>query len=236
MRGGKPDFRIEMKGETATIWLYDVIGADYFGGITARMFADEIVNAKGASQIELRINSPGGDVFEGAAMLSLLKSQPAPINVYIDGLAASMASVLATVGDTTQISANGMIMIHDPSGGVFGTAEDMRKTADLMDKVKNTLVQNYVERTGMTAEEIMPLMASETWFTAQEALDANFVDCIGSEQCIAACVRPDLFKYRHMPKNLLDKPEPKAVVSPDEVQGQIQTRLSQWRTEDDATN
>lgn len=208
MRAKDSQFRMVNAGDQAEIYLYDVIGEDYFGGISAKMFADELGKLKSAKQIDVRINSPGGDVFAGNTMYTLLKSHPANVTVYVDGLAASIASVIAMAGDSIEISQNGMLMIHDPFGGSFGTAEEHRKLADLLDKVKDSIANTYVARTGMDKEQALQLMAAETWFTAEEALAANLVSRIGSEMAMAACVRNDLFKFKHMPASLVNQEKP----------------------------
>ena len=205
MRAENRQFKVICAGELAEVYLYDVIGDDMFGGISAKMFADELGKAKGAKRIDVRINSPGGDVFAGNTIYTLLKSHSAKVNVYIDGLAASIASVIAMAGDTIEISQNGMLMIHDPFGGSFGTAEEHRKLADLLDKVKDSIADTYVSRSGMNKDEAIKLMAAETWFTSQEALDAKLVDRVGSDLAIAACVRSDLFKFKHLPESLVAK-------------------------------
>jgi ATP-dependent Clp protease protease subunit len=132
------------------------------------------------------------------------------VNIYVDGLAASIASVIAMAGDSIEVSQNGMLMIHDPFGMSFGTAEEHRKLADLLDKVKDSIADTYVSRSGMEKDKALALMADETWFSAQEAVDSGLADRVGSDMAVAACVRPDLFKFKRMPANLLTKePEPK---------------------------
>lgn len=214
MRSDYQGFKVHCAGDAAEIYVYDVIGEDFFGGISAKQFADELGKVKGAKQIDVRINSPGGDVFAGNTMFTLLKSHPAKVNVYIDGLAASIASVIAMAGDTVEISTNGMLMIHNPFGMSFGTAEEHRKLADLLDKVKDNIAETYVSRSGMDAKQVAELMDAETWFTAEEALANKMVDRIGGEMAIAACVKPGLFKFKNMPQALLTKePEPEPTLS-----------------------
>ncbi len=209
MKSQKPDFKVIVNGDNATMYLYDVIGADFFGGISAKMFADELGRAKAAKQIDVRINSPGGSVFDGNTMFNLLKQSKAKINVYVDGVAASIASVIAMAGDEIEIAPNAMMMIHEPSGAEFGTAEDHRKMADLLDKVRGTLLDTYVSRTGADAQAISDMIAAETWLTSQESLDMGFADRIGQEQAVAAWINPKLFNYRHVPESLTKQPENK---------------------------
>jgi ATP-dependent protease ClpP protease subunit len=233
MRAENRQFKVICAGDLAEVYLYDVIGEDMFGGISAKMFADELGKAKGAKRIDVRINSPGGDVFAGNTIYTLLKSHSAKVNVFIDGLAASIASVIAMAGDTIEISQNGMLMIHDPFGGSFGTAEEHRKLADLLDKVKDSIAETYVSRSGMDKSHALALMADETWFSAQEAVDAKLVDRIGSDLAIAACVRSDLFKFKHMPESLVAKAgeteEPAAVLS---FESELRRKINSYKVRD----
>jgi len=178
----KRNFRIEdhrslvnrSNGDTdATIWLYEEIG---FWGVTAKKFADDLNALGDVSTITVRINSPGGDVFDGLAIYNTLLRHPATVNVEIDGLAASIASIIAMAGSTVAISPNAMMMIHDPWTIALGGAEDFRKTAELLDQVKTSLVSTYQAKTGQTATAIAEKMSDETWFEAQEAIDFGLAD------------------------------------------------------------
>lgn len=190
--------------ETAEISIYDVIG---LWGISARSFIAQL-KAITAKKIDLRIHSPGGDVFEGHAIFNALQRHPAVITSHIDGLAASMASVVALAGKTVNIAANGMIMIHNPSGGSFGgTADEHRKSAELLDKVREVLVNAYEEKTGLARTAIEKMMDDETWMTAKEAKDFGFVDAIGPEMKAAALGAFDLAGFRNVPDALrVDNP------------------------------
>ena len=167
----------------AELFLYDAIGADFFGdGITAKavLAAVQEVERAGATNLEIRINSPGGDVFEATAIYNALDRFKGKKSVFIDGLAASAASYVAMVGDTITTAPNAMWMVHDPWGLCVGNAADMREAADLLDKVAGTLVGTYVRRTGMADAEIRAIMQAETWMNADEALAKGFTDAIGS--------------------------------------------------------
>ncbi|SUC26316.1 ATP-dependent Clp protease proteolytic subunit 1 [Providencia rustigianii] len=126
------------------------------------------------SHINLHIHSPGGEVFEGIAIYNQLKNHNASITVYIDGLAASMASVIAMVGDEVIMPTNAMMMIHKPWGVSWGDADDMRDYADLLDKVENVLIPAYMEKTGKTKEELEAMLSEETWLTAEECVEHGF--------------------------------------------------------------
>lgn len=232
MRAENTYFSIENLGENATIYLYDVIGEDFFGGIGSKRFADELATIKNAKHIDLRINSPGGSVFEGNTIYTLLKSHKAKINVYVDGMAASIASVIAMAGDTVEIATNGMFMIHNPMGGMFGTAEDFRREAVLLDKVRDNIINTYISRTGGDVDELSELMDAETWFTAQESVDRKFADHIGSEKAMAACVDPKRFGFKNVPATLLNvEPPQDQKHNVESIERMIAERKARYRQE-----
>lgn len=196
-------WKMQAKAGVGEIFLYDDIGDSFFGDATsAKEFADELKALGDIATLNLFINSPGGSVFHGVAIYNILRRHQARKVVSIDGLAASIASVIAMAGDERSIAANGMIMIHDPWSIAFGTAEDMRKTADSLDKVRSALLDTYVERTTTAETEISDMMSAETWMTAEEALDLGFVDTIGAEIEIAA--KFDLSGYHNPPPALIE--------------------------------
>lgn len=166
---------IKNQGETE-IFLYDEIGS---WGVTASAFAEATNGLTG--DITLRINSPGGEVFDGVAIYNQLRSLDAKVKVVVDGVAASIASIIALAGDEVLIAENAMMMIHDPWSMAMGTAEDMRKSAGLLDKVKQTLITTYVNRTGKTGVEIAKAMTAETWFTAEEAVDFGLATSVSDD-------------------------------------------------------
>lgn len=200
-------YEIKAKGEKAEIWIYEYIGEDFWtgGGVTAKNFQKELAEIK-ASQIDLHINSPGGEVFDGIAIYNLLKQHPAKKTAYIDGLAASIASVIALAGDSVIMAENALYMIHNPTGMAMGTANDMRSLADVLDKIASTMIGTYVGKTGKPDAEIRALMDSETWMTADEAKEAGFVDAIGAEMDMAACAKfiPTMAKtgFKKIPKTI----------------------------------
>ena len=161
-----------------------------------------------AKQITLRINSEGGSVFQGHAIYNTLRDHPADINVKIDGLAASIASIIAMAGDTIEMAENAFMMIHDPWTLAAGTADELRTQADMMDKVREKLLNTYVKRTGGDEEKISNMMSEETWMDAEEALQHGFIDSINEENRMAACVRhPESFKC--VPDTLIAKRTPR---------------------------
>ena len=141
-----------------------------------KSFLDEIGALPDEQRITLRINSPGGSVFDAVAIHNALKRHPAGVTVWIDGIAASAASYIAMAGDEVVMPANAFLMIHDPSGMVLGTADDMRAMAEALDKIKTSLVAGYAAKSGGTDADIAELMRKETWFDAEEAVALGFVD------------------------------------------------------------
>jgi len=155
---------VDEVGDEAELLVYDVIDSAYgIGPKDVHKFLDE---NKSVKTLSIRINSPGGSVFDGTAMFSLLKSCKARKVVYIDGVAASMASVLAMCGDEIIMADNAFMMIHDPINFAYGDAEDMRDMAELLDKVKEQLVATYASRTKCSREQIVEYMSAESWFNA----------------------------------------------------------------------
>lgn len=190
------------------IYIYDEIGG---WGVTARQFANDLKSRGDIRNIVLRIHSPGGDVFEGMAIYNLLDQHPAYITVYIDGLAASMASVIAMVGDVVIIPMNAGIMVHKPWGIQGGDADDMRRYADLLDKVEDSLVSAYTKKTGKSAEDIKQLLDAETWMFGQEAVDLGFADMVAEPlQAAASLNSKRLQEFTHMPDQLKALIKPRA--------------------------
>jgi ATP-dependent Clp endopeptidase proteolytic subunit ClpP len=160
-------------GDVAEILVYDVIGCD----VPAAQFVAQL-KAITAPTINLHLNSPGGAVFDGFAIYNALKAHPSTINILIDGLAASIASVIACAGDTVSIAANGMMMVHNANGITMGDAGDMQETADLLNKLSANIANAYAEKTGMSAENWRALMDKESWFSADEAKALKLADNI----------------------------------------------------------
>lgn len=169
-------------GREAEVSIYDAIGGYE---INAKQFVNEL-NEIQSETIHLRINSPGGSVIDGNAIFNALKRHPAKVIAHIDGLAASMASVIAMAGDEVHMADNALLMIHNPWTISMGDADELRADADLLDKMQASILTAY-GRSQYEAEEIRDLMDKETWFTAQEAFDAGFVDHIETGLRAAAC-------------------------------------------------
>jgi ATP-dependent Clp protease protease subunit len=198
---GKPlNVAMSEDGSEASVYVYDAI--DAYWGVSAKAFADALNGIK-APVIHLRINSPGGDVFEARAMKTALQEHPSRIVAHIDGLAASAASFLMLGADEIKAAPGSFVMIHNAWSFVVGNAESMRHQAKLLDKVDDTIMRDYTAKTGQTQRQIKEWMGAETWFTAQEALDAKFIDGI-AEKPAKATANAALFNlsaYQNAPKN-----------------------------------
>lgn len=174
--------------EPIDLYLYDQIGPEWAGMVSAPYFVKAIKDA-GEKPIRLHINSPGGDVFEGQAIYNLLLAHKPGVDVEIDSLAASAASFVAMAGRKISIAENAMVMIHHAWTVAMGGAGEMRKAADLLDKIDGTIVDTYAARTKQTRGDLVAWMDADTWMTAQEAVDRGFADEIGQRLNVKACTK-----------------------------------------------
>lgn len=174
-----------MGGGAAEVQIYEEIGG---WGISAKEFAQDLKDLGPVSEISLRINSPGGSVFDGNAIFNQLKQHKARVTAHIDGLAASMASVIAMAADHIIMPENALMMIHNPWTVSIGNAEELRKDADLLDTIKRTLLTAY-GRSAMTDDEISQMMDAETWLTGADAVEMGFADELEEEVAMAACAK-----------------------------------------------
>jgi ATP-dependent protease ClpP protease subunit len=166
-------FRIEnASAEEASVYIYDEIG---YWGTTAAGFVDEL-NSITAPRLNIHINSPGGEVFDGVAIHSALMASKSHITVHIDGLAASAASFIAMAGDDIRMARHATMMIHDASGLCWGNPADMHAMGDLLNKLSDNIADMYALQADGTVEQWREKMRAETWYTGQEALAAGLVD------------------------------------------------------------
>ena len=179
-------------GETADIYIFDEIGTY---GVTAQDFISEIKGLKDMP-INLRINSLGGDVFDGMAMYNVIKRRESKTTVYIEGIAASIATIIALGADEVIMAENSLFMIHNAWGGTSGEAKDMRKTAETLDKITSELTDIYVKKTGLSYDALAEMMDEESWLNAQEAFDLGFIDTISDSIKVAA--KYDVSKFKNI--------------------------------------
>jgi ATP-dependent Clp protease, protease subunit len=192
-------YSIRAESTGAEVVIYDEIGAY---GVSAKGFLAELGALPDATPLALRLNSPGGSVFDAVAIYNAIKRHSGTVTVWIDGIAASAASYIAMAGDEIVMPENAFLMIHDPAGVAMGTAIDMRAMAEALDKIKGSLLQGYAAKSGRSQDEISPLMAAETWLDAKDALDLGFADRIAEPVRIAA--RFDVGRFRNAPPALVE--------------------------------
>jgi ATP-dependent Clp endopeptidase proteolytic subunit ClpP len=166
------EFKASADMPESDLFLYGEVGG---WGASAAEFIDALSTRK-EQRINLHIHSPGGSVFEGHAIFTALKSHPGGVTTWVDGIAASMASVIAMAGAPVKMASNAFLMIHNPWSQTAGGSDEMRKQADVLDKLKESLVKIYADKSGMTHEEISAAMDSETWFSAEEAVAFGLAD------------------------------------------------------------
>ena len=161
-----------------TLFLNGMISDETWYGdeVTPQLFKDEL-NA-GNGNITVWINSPGGDVFAAAQIYNMLRDYKGSVTVKIDGIAASAASVIAMAGDKVCVSPVAMMMIHNPATMAMGEAKDMQKAIDMLNEVKESILNAYEFKTGLTRARLSHMMDDETWFNAKKAVELGFADKI----------------------------------------------------------
>ncbi|WP_323680735.1 head maturation protease, ClpP-related [Listeria seeligeri] len=175
------------------------------GDTTASSFLKDLKELGDVNLINLHVNSPGGNVFEGIAISNMIKTHKAHVVAYVDALAASISSVIVAGADKVVMYENSMQMIHNPWSGKVGNAKEFRKMADDLDAIAESSVITYLSKAGekLTEEKIKQIMDEETWLSAKEALNFGLCDEIYESNQIAASISDELFeKYQHVPENL----------------------------------
>lgn len=194
-------FNARSAGSVGDITIYQDIG-DF--GVTAEDFHAALSRMRGASTLIISINSNGGDVTTGFAIMNMLKRHPAKKKIVrIDGLAASMASVIAMVGDEIVMPSNAMMMIHNPWGSVGGSAEQIKSFGTALEMMKENIIGAYVKRTKLAVETIRAMLDAETWLSAEECVRLGFATRIEGELKAAALASlPDTSKFKNAPRRL----------------------------------
>ena len=155
--------------------------------------------------ITLHLNTPGGNVFEGITISNAIRNYKADVAVEIDGMAASIGSIIAIAGNSVNIAKNGFMMIHRAQGLTIGGADNMRKQADVLDKIDGVMAKTYADKSGESEKNMLALMGDETWFTGDEAVAIGLADTVGGESGEEALF--DLSKFINIPDGLECKPE-----------------------------
>ena len=214
----KKFFNIIASGDTATIWLYGDIGDSRYDDVQSGAIARELKEAEGAyRKIEVRINSNGGEVYAGIAIFNALRASRADIRIYVDGIAASMASVVALCGKPVQMSRYARLMLHGISGGCYGDKEELKKVADHIESLEGTICEMYAARTGQTADEIRAAYfdGEDHYLNASEALELGFIDGIYDADPVPENSTPD--EIYQLFNNRLNKPQYSTNMNIDEL-------------------
>ena len=193
------------KGDTAEITIYDAIGASFWDekAVSAKQFVDDLNGlGDGVDSITLRINSPGGDVFDGVAIHNALKNHKAKVTARVDGIAASIASYIAMAADKIVMPANSFLLLHNASGFSFGNADDMRSVAEDLDRIDKSIIATYATRSGQTASKVKALLKEDRLMDASEAKQLGYADEVVKEVKIAAF--SDV-AFRLLPKAVADR-------------------------------
>lgn len=196
--------------ESADIFIYgDIVRYQWDDtDTTASSFKEDLDNLGEISTINLYINSPGGSVFEGVAIHNMLKRHKAKVNVHVDALAASIASVIAMAGDTIFMPKNSMMMIHNPWTIALGNAKELRKVADDMDRIAVSAVQSYLGKAGdkLAEEKLQEMLDAETWLSADEALECGLCDVVEEANQMAASISEEyVARFKNVPKQLISQ-------------------------------
>lgn len=187
---------LNAQADEAEIYIYGEIA---WWDISAATFVRELQGVS-ASKIVVHLNTPGGDVFDGIAIYTALRDHPAEIETRVDSLAASIGSVIAMAGDRVVMARHSTMMVHEPWGLAIGNADDMRKLAEVLDRLADTIAAIYAEKAGTDVADWRAAMAAETWYTDREAVDAGLADEVAGDPPAGPRDVFDLSMFRHPPR------------------------------------
>lgn len=213
--------KILNKGNSTEILIYEDIGEGWFGGVSARALVAALKDAK--HNVLVRLNSPGGDVFEGLAMYNALVNSGKNITTQVDGLAASAASVVFMAAETRKMAENSLIMIHNAWTMIAGNAKDLRDRAEALDAISGNLAKIYADGTGKSRKDVTDWMDAETWFSVEagekleggsvvrSAIDDGFATEIIENLRVAAKFDPKVHRFERLPRALRAPPRAKLI-------------------------
>lgn len=210
--------KVTADGDMPTLYFYDDIGPEWLGMVSAEVVTAELDKLRDARQINVRINSPGGDVFEGFAIYNALVRHKAEIIVDVDALAASAASVIAMAGDKIRMAENSMLMIHQAWTIMAGNKQELVRTAELLGKIDQSIVDTYAARTGLDQKDLTDMLNAETWMRASEAIEKGFADEVSQPLQVSARVAKG--RYKNTPAQFLTDdavPPPKRQELPEDA-------------------
>lgn len=211
MREGRTDwYRIENKAASkASVYIYDEIG---YVGVSAQDFVREL-NEVRASEIELHLDTPGGDVFDGIAIYNAIHDHPARVTVIVDSLAASAGSFIAQAGDHRVMNRGSQMMIHNAHSLMVGNSKDLREHADFLEKQSANIANIYAARSGKDVDGWLAAMDAETWYMAEEAVEAGLADEVAGQAAVKTGNTFDLSVFSHAGREYAPAPvvaEPEA--------------------------
>lgn len=219
-------FEVIAKAKIGEVYIYGEIDDFKFWGdeVTPTDIKEELAKLKDVNEVNVYVNSPGGGVFAGVAIYNELKRINKPVTSYIDGIAASIASLVVLAADRVVMPSNAMLMIHNPWSIIAGNASELRDMADKLDKITDsTLLTTYQTKTGLSEERIKNMLDAETWLNGKEAVELGFADELLEEQKVAACyvgnniqfnsVEVELKHFKAFPKAKFDEHKPKKSLS-----------------------
>ena len=208
----------------------EIVSEKWFDEETsATSFKDDLNDLGDVDTINLHINSPGGSVFEGIAIHNMLKMHKATVNVYVDGLAASIASVIAMSGDTIFMPENSMLMIHNPWTFAMGNAKELRKQADDLDRIAQASIKTYLSKSNgkINEETLVKLLDEETWLSAQEAVDYGLADeVLEANQAVASLPGEFLERYKRVPSQLRKESAPASSINRQKLITQANNKIA----------
>jgi len=184
------NFKVEETDDGSKITIYGEIG-DFWWDATSASDIEKVLRNVTSENIEVHINSPGGDAFDGIAIYNQLKDHPAKITVYIDGLAASAASIIAMAADELIMNTGSMLMIHEAWTFAFGSKGDIKKTLNALEGIDKSLADIYMTRFQGERSEVETMLVNETWFTSSEAVEVGLADRVNE---VEEEVDPEEFK------------------------------------------
>jgi len=206
-------FKAEAKADSLDITIYGDIGESWWSDSTSAVDIERTLKATSANLININLNSPGGDVFDGIAIYNQLKNHPAKIIINVDGLAASAASIIAMAADELIMNTGSMLMIHEAFTWTLGTKLDIRKTLNALEGIDKSLADIYMTRYQGKRSEIETMIANETWFTANEAVEIGLAHKVNEHVENNEVVDPEEFKNNVLQKFRNQKKQNESVVA-----------------------